>query len=30
MSDPFKILSEAEIEHLNQFLLDRVPEDADA
>ena len=30
MSDPFKTLSEAEIEHLNQFLLDRVPEDADA
>ena len=29
MSDPFKILSEAEIEHLNQFLLDRIPEDAD-
>ena len=30
MSDPFKILSEAEIERLNQFLLDRIPEDADA
>ena len=29
MSDPFKILSEAEIERLNQFLLDRIPEDAD-
>ena len=29
MSDPFKTLSEAEIEHLNQFLLDRIPEDAD-
>jgi len=29
MSDPFKNLSEAEIEHLNQFLLDRIPEDAD-
>ena len=30
MSDPFKILSEAEIERLSEFLLDRIPEDADA
>jgi len=29
MSNPFTVLSEAEIEHLNQFLLDRIPEDAD-
>ena len=30
MSDPFKILSEAEIERLEQFLRDRIPEDAEA
>ena len=29
MTDPFKILNEAELDHLNQFLLDRIPEDAD-
>ena len=29
MSDPFKILSEAELEHLDRFLLDSIPEDAD-
>jgi uncharacterized protein len=29
MTDLFKVLNEAELDHLNQFLLDRIPEDAD-
>jgi uncharacterized protein len=29
MTDPFKMLDEAELDQLNSFLLDRIPEDAD-